>query len=128
MNKNKEIKWQFEELRVWQQAMDLAQLVYQQTQSFPKLEQYGLQSQLQRAVTSIVLNIAEGKGRYHNKEFIQFLYLSRGSLYETVTCLQLAVRLNYLQQSEIETTLNQAQVIHSQLNSLIKSMKTTESG
>jgi four helix bundle protein len=86
----------FRDLRVWQQAMELALAVYRITGSFPKHELYGLAQQMRRAAVSIASNIAEGKGRRHDKEFRQFLFHARGSLLELETQLAIATKLEYL--------------------------------
>jgi len=70
----------FRDLRVWQQAVDLALAVYKATGSFPKHEIYGLAQQMRRAAVSVASNIAEGKGRWSGKEFRHFLFNARGSL------------------------------------------------
>jgi len=75
----------FKDLEVWKAAMELAVHVYRLTARFPKEERYGLTSQMRRASVSIPSNIAEGKGRSSDKELIQFLCHSRGSLFEIET-------------------------------------------
>ena len=72
----------FRDLRVRQQAMDLALAVYRGSDGFPKHELYGLAQQMRRAAVSVASNVAEGKGRNSDKEFRQFLFHSRGSLLE----------------------------------------------
>ena len=89
-----------QELDVWQQSMGCVEAIYKASNHFPAREQFGLTSQLRRAGVSIPANIAEGKGRYHRKEFLQFLYNARGSLYEATTLLQLAVTLHYLDEQQ----------------------------
>ncbi|SRR5258706_16081227 len=86
----------YRDLIAWQKATSLALEVYQSTQTFPKDEIYGLTSQMRRAAVSIASNIAEGKGRYSRKEFVQFLYRARGSLLELETQLLIAAELHYL--------------------------------
>ncbi len=113
----------FENLDVWHRAMELVEAVYKATQGFPSSEQFGLTAQLRRAAVSVPANIAEGKGRYHKKEFIHFLYNARGSLYETVTLLQLAVKLQYLQEQQRQPLLQLAKMVMSQLSGLINSLK-----
>ena len=76
--------------------MELAELVYELTKSFPSSESYNLVSQIQRSAISVPSNIAEGKGRGSDKEFRQFLYIARGSLFELRTQLELARRLKYI--------------------------------
>jgi len=83
----------FQDLTVWQRAMDLTVSVYELTRSFPREELYGLSSQMRRASISIVSNIAEGRGRMTDGEFRQFLGIAQGSTYEVQTQLLLARRL-----------------------------------
>ena len=84
------------DLDVWKKAMDLVENIYNITSKFPVEEKYGLVSQIRRAAVSIPSNIAEGAGRNSNKEFIQYLYVSMGSLSEVETQLLIAQRLNFL--------------------------------
>lgn len=112
-----------EELEVWQKSMEFAQAVYQATQAFPEKEQFGLTSQVRRAAISVPANIAEGKGRFHKKEFLQFLYNARGSLYETVTFLRIALKLRYLSDPQHRMLEQQAQGVLSQLSGLINYLK-----
>jgi four helix bundle protein len=83
----------FQNLTVWQRAMDLSEAVYSLTKTFPKEEMYGMTSQLRRASVSIASNIAEGRGRGTEGEFRQFLNIAQGSTYEVQTQLLLARRL-----------------------------------
>ena len=114
---------QFENLKVWQMGMDLVKKIYTVTKEFPKDEQYGLVSQLRRAAVSIPVNIAEGKGRYHKKEFIQFLFVARGSAYEVMTLLQAAQMLEYLSSKETEALLDMSGQITAMINGLIQSVR-----
>lgn len=84
------------DLDVWNKSMDLAFDLYSMTKDFPKEEVYGLTSQIRRSIVSIASNIAEGAARGSKKEFIQFLYISLGSIAELETQLLLAKRLEYL--------------------------------
>ena len=86
----------FRDLRVWQQAMDLALETYRATGAFPKYELYGLAQQMRRAAVSVASNIAEGKGHRSDKEFQRFLFHARGSLLELETQLLLSSKLEYL--------------------------------
>lgn len=92
----------FKDLIVWQKAMELVRKVYQVSKTFPVDERYALTDQLRRAVVSIPSNIAEGNGRSGNKDYAHFLAIARGSLYETLTQLQIAQDLGYLGQGEGE--------------------------
>lgn len=86
----------YRELEVWQVAMDLAQDCYRTTKSYPKDELFGLISQIRRAAAAIPANIAEGQGRRHTREFLQFLGVARGSLFELETHLELSRRVGLL--------------------------------
>ncbi len=116
-------EYNFEKLEVYQKAMDLAEAIYKLTDKFPSNEQFGIISQLRRAALSIPLNISEGKGRYHTKIFLQFLYQARGSLYEVITLLKLSLRLHYLTQDKAQGLLQMSDKISLQLSNLINSMK-----
>ena len=86
----------FTELVVWQKAMELVKAVYALSKAFPPDERYALTDQLRRAVVSIPSNIAEGSGRSSNADYAHFLSIARGSLYETMTQLRVAVDLGYI--------------------------------
>ena len=79
----------FEKLDVWQMAVDLAEFVLDLLDKFPKNRHLRLVGQMEAAVTSPAQNIAEGKGRQYKKEFIQFLHIAQGSLYEVVTLIEI---------------------------------------
>ena len=113
----------FEGLKVWQNSMNLAEEVYKATKGFPKEEQYGLTSQLRRATTSIPANIAEGKGRNSKKEYTQYLYMSRGSVFEVMTFIQLSERLNYLTEPETNHLLQLCNEVSAMLTGLIRSLQ-----
>ena len=113
------MKFPYENLDVWQLAMDLSEKVYKVTDGFPSSEKFGITSQLQRASVSIALNIAEGKGRQHDKEYKQFLYTARGSLYETNTLILLAKRLGYLKDKDYELLTEISSQVMSKLSGLI---------
>lgn len=86
----------FKQLVVWQKSMELVRIVYGLTKTFPADERYALTDQLRRAVVSIPSNIAEGNGRASNADYGHFLSIARGSLYETMTQLQVAEDLGYM--------------------------------
>jgi len=83
------------DLEVWKESMLLAKEAYLLTKSFPKEELYGITSQIRRASVSVPSNIAEGAARSSDKEFIQFLYISLGSLSELETQILLSRDLGY---------------------------------
>ncbi|MGO4906193.1 four helix bundle protein [Flavobacterium sp. W20_MBD1_R3] len=84
------------DLEVWKKSMDLVVTVYQITQMFPDTEKYGLTIQMRRAAVSIPSNIAEGAARKGDKELMQFLYISIGSLSELETQYLIAIRLGFV--------------------------------
>jgi len=86
----------FEKLDVWQASHQLVLKIYKLTEKFPREEKFRLGDQLRRSASSIPTNIVEGNTRAHKKEFIQFLYLAKGSLEETKYHLLLAKDLGYL--------------------------------
>ena len=83
----------FNDLRIWQLAHKLTLFIYTQTKSFPSSEKFSLTDQIRRAAVSIAANIAEGFGRHSKKEFINFLFISLGSLEEVRYYLILAIVL-----------------------------------
>jgi four helix bundle protein len=112
----------YRDLIVWQKAMELTKQVYQMTISFPQDEVYGLTSQIRRCAVSIPSNIAEGRGRNSDKEFIRFLNIALGSLYELQTQLELAQAFQYL--PSITEVDNRSIEIKKMLNALINSKKS----
>ncbi len=109
------------DLDVWKMSMDLVEAVYKQSALYPKEELYGLTSQIRRAAVSIPSNIAEGAARQGTKEFIQFLYISLGSLSEVETQLMLAKRLGFAE--DVNLLLSNTKRIKKMLNGLISHLK-----
>ena len=91
----------YQDLTVWQKSMTLTTHVYKLTEAFLKSEQFGLTSQMRRAAVSIPSNIAEGQSRNSTGEFRQFLGISKGSLAELETQIEVALRLTYLQEAQV---------------------------
>ena len=83
------------QLDVWQQAMVLVKMVYDITATFPREEMFGLTSQMRRVAVSVPPNIAEGVARGTTKEYVHFLNISRGSLSELDTQVEIAIMLKY---------------------------------
>jgi len=102
--------------------MDMAVQVYKLSATLPSFEKFGMTSQLTRAVTSVATNIAEGNGRAGSKEYANFLSIARGSLMETETYLQLAVRLEYLSDEVIAPTMSLSREIDRMLCGLRKKL------
>lgn len=118
-----EQKLPYENLDVWKVSIELSKEIYQLSKKFPKDESYGLSSQIKRATISIALNIAEGKGRHSKKEFVHFLYVARGSLYEVLTCLQLSNELSFITEEELNKLKDKCIRIQFMLSKLIKSIQ-----
>lgn len=112
----------YRDLKVWQQAMDLAVEMYETTKSFPKEELYGLTSQIRRCATSIPANIAEGWGRQSSGDYVRFLRIAQGSLKEIETHCILANRIGILPTESLERTEIQTTAIGKMLFSLIRSI------
>jgi four helix bundle protein len=83
------------DLKIWQRAMDLVDVVYDLTEHFPKREEYGLSAQIRSAAVSVPGNIAEGQGRNTTREFLRFLSIARGSLRELDTYIEISARRDY---------------------------------
>ena len=117
----------FKKIKAWQHADDLALSTYSKTKSFPREELYGITSQLRKAVASVPTNIAEGASREHKKEYLNFLYIARGSLSETEYLLHLSNRLKYLHDSDyqkLESIRKEtAKTLHGLINSVRKEIK-----
>ena len=108
-------------LIVWQKSIDLVEKIYSYTDGYPKEELYGLTSQMRRASVSIPSNIAEGHGRFSNKELVRFLFISLGSASELETQIIISKRIRFISE-DIYNELNQLVVeIIKMLSSLIKS-------
>ncbi len=113
----------FEQLEVWQQAIDLAVSIYKITDSFPKSEIYSLTNQMRRASSSVSANIAEGYGRHGFKEKLQFYKIANGSLLETKSFCYLATRLGYMDQKQLDEILPLFISVQKMTNAMIKSVK-----
>lgn len=113
----------YRDLIAWRKATELALEIYRSTRDFPRDEIYGLTSQMRRAAVSIASNIAEGKGRYSQKEFVQFLFRARGSLLEVETQLYITHELRYLETTTFQGIQANAVELGRILNGLIKSVQ-----
>jgi four helix bundle protein len=112
----------YRSLQVWQKAVDFAVLIYGWVGRFPKHEQYGLASQIQRAAVSIASNIAEGKERQSDQDFARFITIAMGSLAELETQLLIAQRLGYLEESDWLEAFSLSDEIGKMLRSLHKTL------
>ena len=113
------------DLRVYQRALDLVALVYRLTASWPADERFGLASQVRRAATSIVLNIAEGAGAGSEAEFAKFLRYSLRSKYEVMAGIDIAVRIGLIAERDGSPIRQEAEDVASMLVGLIRSLGPT---
>ena len=112
----------YQDLWVWQRSMDLVERVYRLTASFPQSEQWGLTSQMRRAVISVPSNIAEGYGRQATGEYRHHLSIGRGSLLELETQVLLSKRLKYLHSSDTDSVIIEIEQISKMLATLISKL------
>jgi four helix bundle protein len=117
----------YTKIEAWKLADDLTVAVYQATRSFPREEIYRTTSQIRRAACSVPANIVEGSSRESKKDYLHFLYISRGSLSETQYFVHLAWRLDYLTNAEDESLIGQTKQTFACLHGLIKAVEK-ESG
>ena len=110
------------DLDVWQRSMDLVTEVYRLVEQLPARERFGLAEQVRRAVASIPANIAEGNARAHPREYVQFLAIARGSLAETATHIEVARRVGYWSEADLEIAVDLVRRIRQMLNRLIASL------
>ncbi len=115
------------DLEVWQQAIDLAELVYEVTKKYPKEELYGLTSQMRRCAVSIASNIAEGAARQGNKEFLQFLYTAVGSATELDTQIEISKRIHVMDNGSLKELQEMTTRITMMIHGLIRSIKRRQS-
>lgn len=117
----------YENLVVWQRAIEWSCSIINILEDLKtERKHYRLIEQLESASTSVAMNIAEGKGRYSKKEFVQYLFIARGSLYETVTLLEIFNKQKWLDTSIFIKIKYEAIEIAKMLNSLIKAIKSTK--
>lgn len=113
----------YRELIVWQKSMKLVTLIYQIAKNFPKTEKFGLTSQIQRCAISIPSNIAEGYGRNSLNDYIRFLNISNGSLYELQTQIEIAYNLKYIKKEIFMDVYEDSREIERMMSSLIRKLK-----
>jgi four helix bundle protein len=114
----------YRELKVWQNGMRICSQVYEVTKEFPKAEQFGITSQMQRAAVSIPANIAEGHGRGSTKDYLRYLSIARGSLAELETLLTLAYQFRYLDSPRNQLLMSACDEQSRMLRGLQRSLRT----
>ena len=116
----------FEKLDVWQLSVDLADYVLELLEAFPPNRHLRLVGQMEAAVTSPAQNIAEGKGRQYKKEFIQYLHIAQGSLYEVITLNEVFRRRKLFSQEDALEVRARCEKIDRKLNGLVNSLRGTQ--
>ena len=114
----------FEDLDVYQKAFEFSIKIYKSTSS--KTFDYNIKNQIQRASLSIPLNIAEGFELQSNKQFVKFLYISKGSSGEVRSLLRICERLNYLEKEKVQELIIEVEDISKQLSKFINYLKRSE--
>ena len=109
------------DLEIWKRGIELVEKIYKLSSTFPKEESYGIISQMRRSVVSYPTNIAEGAARFSRKEFIQFVYISLGTLSELETLTIISLRLGYHSNRDV---LGEIEVLRKMTLNFIKYLKS----
>lgn len=110
------------DLDVWKRAISLVTDIYKSTESFPKVEQFGLTNQIRRSAVSIPSNIAEGAARASSKEFSHYLSIALGSVSELETQLIISNNLNFIDKVEFEIILERLVIVRKMIIGLRKTL------
>lgn len=113
----------FEDMKVWQDAQDLAVIIYKTTEKFPAQEQYALTSQIRRSASSVSANIAEGFGRSTDKDRAHFYHIALGSLLETKNFVYLSAKLDYVEQKQVDRIIVNIDSVHDQIRAILRYFK-----
>ncbi len=114
----------YENLEIWQRSIKWASQIISTIECIDtERKHYRLMEQLEAAATSVPANIAEGKGRFSKKEFAQFLYIARGSLYETTTLIEIMRNQGWIGESAVASIKNEGIEIAKMINSMISFLK-----
>lgn len=112
----------YHDLLIWSKSLEFVKLVYKLTNLFPKEEIYGLTSQLRSAAVSVLANIVEGRGKSTDKDFLKFLYISKGSLNECQCYFELSKELDFIKIDQFDYIENKRGEVGFLLFKLIKSL------
>jgi four helix bundle protein len=116
----------YRDLVVWQKAMALVTRVYEWSRSLPKEELYGLTSQLRRAAVSVPSNVAEGYARNSTSDYIRFLRVASGSLYELQTQMEIALNLGYVSKTVLKDFVIDGDEVARMLSALIRRLENSK--
>lgn len=125
--KNNKTTFSFESLEVWKKAVEFAEEIIDLVEQLDTgRNHYRLIQQLEASSTSISMNIAEGQGRYSDKEFIHFLHIARGSLFETITLLQIFYDKGWVDHSILNRMKNSGSQVGMMINGLINYLRNNK--
>jgi len=113
----------YHKLTLWDRAMEFADLVYDVTACWPSQEKFGMTVQARRAAVSVPANIAEGQGRFGEKEFLHHLSIAYSSLNETETLLQFARRRGYVDDPGLDRLMNLSDEVGRLMIGLMRSLR-----
>ena len=108
---------------VWRNALQSSTKIFRLSDELPRKEDYGLTSQLRRSANSIGANIAEGFGRRHKKDKINFYIYARGSAYETIHHLTYGLNVGYFDREEVKAIVEDIEGLIYELNKMVKAIK-----
>ena len=111
-------------LELWKESMNLVEMIYKLTNSFPKEETFGLKSQLRRAAVSVPSNISEGLTRSTKPAKLHFLNIAFGSMSEIDTQIEISLRLQYLDSEKYESVENKIVQVNKLLSGLIRKLRS----
>lgn len=118
----------FESLDFYQDSLKLLKAAYRLAERLPDCERYNLSNQLRRAASSILLNIAEGYGRYHYLDRLRFMYIARGSLAETKSAFVIAESLGYCNNEQLNWVTEIKDKIEKGLNGYCRFIRSQQQG
>jgi len=113
----------FQDMPIWQKAMEIAERIHKLTDHLPKKEDYGFTSQIRRAALSISANLAEAFGRFHTLDKVNFYYIARASLTETQSHLIYGMRVAYIKHEVGNQLVENLDVLYNDINKVILSLK-----
>ena len=127
MDNINDIEFGYEKLLIWQRSLEWADRVLSIAENIEtERKHYRLIEQVESSCTSVPMNIAEGKGRFSKKEFVHFLYIARGSLYETMTLLEIFLKRQWVSHEEFIIVKSETREIAKMLNAFINSLKKNQ--
>jgi four helix bundle protein len=116
----------FKDMPVWQHSLAIAEKIHGLTENLPRKEDYGFTSQIRRSALSISANIAEGYGRHHTLDKMNFYFNARGSLTETQSHLEYAVKVGYIDAADLAQLDTLLTRLYHEINKIIGSLRASQ--